>query len=590
VALAAALTLLGSLWPGLDRVQARPLAPTEIQQFAISIGDTVSDGVPAAGAGNIEEPGAVDIYTFNANAGQEIIFNWLSGSNVLIGWQLQAPDSTVLFDSVLFDWQLTLPQTGTYTLTVDGNNSSNIGLYSFQLLEVPAAPQQFTIGIGDMVSNGVPATGAGNIEVPGAVDVYTFDALAGQEVIFDWLSGTNVFIGWQLQAPDSTMLFDSVLQDWQVVLPQTGSYTLTVDGNGIDDFGLYSFQLLAVPTAPDQFTIGFGNTVSNGVPAAGAGNIEVPGAVDIYTFDALAGQQAIFDWLSGFNVFIGWQLQAPDSTVLFDSVLQDWQVVLPQTGTYTLTVDGNGIDDFGLYSFQLLEVPSAPQQFTINFGDTVSDGVPATGAGNIEVPGAVDIYTVDATAGQKVIFDWLSGSNVLIGWQLEAPDSTVLFDSVLQDQQVMLLQTGNYTLTVDGNAIDNVGLYSFQLLEVPAVPDQFAIDFGDTISDGVPATGAGNIEVPGAVDIYTFDALAGQEAFFNWLTGSSILISWQLQAPDSTVLFDSVLQDQQLVLPQTGSYTLTAQGAGIDDFGIYSFAFLEGTNEEWHIFLPIVVR
>ncbi|MAU00390.1 MAG: hypothetical protein CL608_24880 [Anaerolineaceae bacterium] len=570
---------------------ASPLAPAATEQFVISIGDTISNGVPAAGAGNLEEPGAVDIYTFHANAGQELIFNWLSGSNVLIGWQLQAPDSTVLFNSVLADWQVVLPQTGTYTLTVDGNNSGVFGMYSFQLLEVPAAPQQFTIDIGDVVSNGVPAAGAGNIEVPGAVDVYTFDALTGQEVIFDWLSGVNVFIGWQLQAPDSTVLFDSVLQDWQLILPQTGTYTLTVNGNGIDDFGLYSFQLLEIPMGPDQFAISIGDAVSNGVPAPGAGNIEMSGAVDIYTFDALAGQEVIFDWLSGVNVFIGWQLQAPDNTVLFDSFLQDQQLILPQTGTYTLTVAGNNIDDFGLYSFQLLEVPATPQQFAISFGDTVSDGVPATGAGNIEVPGAVDVYTFDALAGQEAIFDWLFGVNVFIGWQLQAPDSTVLFDSFLQDWQLVLPQTGRYTLTVAGNNFDDFGLYSFRLLELPTAPQQFTLSFGDTVSNGVPSTGAGNIEVPGAVDIYTFDALAGQEALFDWLSGNNILIRWQLQAPDSTVLFDGFLLDQQLILTQTGSYTLTVRGVGIDDFGTYSFTLLEDTIvEEWYLFLPVVIR
>jgi hypothetical protein len=457
-----------------------------------------------------------------------------------------------------------------------------------QVQAAPSATQQFAISIGDTVSDGVPAPGAGNLEEAGAVDIYTFNA-AGEEIIFDWLTGVNVLIGWQLQAPDSTVLFDSVLRDWQVVLTQTGVYTLTVDSNDGTSVGLYAFQLLETPV-PQQFAINIGDTVSDGVPAAGAGNLEAPGAVDNYTFDALVGQEVIFDWLAGVNVLIGWQLQAPDNTVLFDSVLADQQLTLPQTGSYTLTVDGNGIDDFGLYSFQLLEVPAVPQQFAISFGNTVSDGVPSTGAGNLEVPGAVDVYTFDALAGQEAIFDWLSGSNVQIGWQLQAPDSSVLFDSVLQDWQGVLPQTGGYTLTVEGNAIANVGLYSFQLLEVTAVPQQFTISFGDTVSNGVPATGAGNIESPGAVDIYTFDAQAGQTAVFDWLTGNNTMISWQLQAPNNTVLFDSFLLDQQVTLVQTGGYTLTVRGTGIDDFGAYSFALLEDNTVQWRIFLPLVIR
>jgi hypothetical protein len=232
-----------------------------------------------------------------------------------------------------------------------------------------------------------------------------------------------------------------------------------------------------------------------------------------------------------------------------------------------------------------VEVP-APQQFTINIGDTVSDGLPDTGAGNLEGSGAVDIYIFDALAGQNAIFDWLSGSNGLIDWRLQAPDSTVLFDSNLQDQQLVLAQTGSYTLTVEGSGIDDFGTYSFRLLEAPSAPEQYVIGFDDTISDGIPASGAGNLEVPGAVDIYTFDALAGQGAFFDWLSGNNALIGWQLQAPDSTVLFDTELRDQKLTLMQTGSYTLTVQGTQIDDFGVYSFSLLENH----FVFLPMITR
>lgn len=63
-----------------------------------------------------------------------------------------------------------------------------------------------------------------------------------------------------------------------------------------------------------------------------------------------------------------------------------------------------------------LQIPTVDQFTTIDFGDTVSDGVPGPSAGNIEAPGEVDVYTFDAVAGQKAIFNWLSGSNVLIGW------------------------------------------------------------------------------------------------------------------------------------------------------------------------------
>ena len=580
LALTATITML--LW--LPRPPAAT-AGSLTQYFTIAIGDSVSNGMPAPGAGNLEAPGAVDIYTFSAAAGQEIVFDWLSGSNGLIGWQLAAPDQALLFDSVLADYQLTLPQTGVYTLTVSGNNPSATGLYGFRLLAV-AAPQQFAIAIGDTVSNGVPAPGAGNLEAPGAVDVYTFAAAAGQGAIFDWLSGSNGFIGWQLAAPDQAVLFDSVLADYQLTLPQTGVYTLIVSGNNPGATGLYGFRLLAV-AAPQQFAIAIGDTVSDGVPAPGAGNLEAPGAVDVYPFSAAAGQEIVFDWLSGSNALIGWQLAAPDQAVLFDSVLTDYQLTLSQTGVYTLTVSGNNPGATGLYGFRLLAV-AAPQQFAVAIGDTVSDGVPAPGAGNLEVPGAVDVYTFDGLDGQEVLFDWLSGSNVLLGWALAAPDGSPLFDQPLQDLQLILPQSGTYSLTVDGNDVDNFGIYAFRLQMIPPAPQQFAVAIGDTVSDGIPAPGAGNLEVPGAVDVYTFDGLGGQEVLFDWLSGSNVLLGWALAAPDGSLLFDQPFQDLQLILPQSGTYSLTVDGNGLDDFGIYSFALREEVVDSWTLYLPAI--
>lgn len=427
--------------------------------FQISYGDTVSDGVPGPGAGNIENAGDQDTYEFEGTTGDDVILDSLVGSSGQYSWRLEAPNGTEIFDSFKLDRRLTLPQTGTYSLVVRGSRADTTGLYSFSLLLVPPA-QEFAISIGDTVSDGLPAAGAGNLEDPGAADIYSFDAQADDEVIFDWLAGANGMIGWQLEAPDTTILFDTFLLDRQEVLPQTGTYRLTLRGNSVDDTGQYSFRLLLTPAA-QEFEIAIGDIVDDGLPGPGAGNIELPGSQDIYTFDGNAGQGVIFDWLSGSNVLTRWQLQAPDNTVLFDGPLSDRQDVLPQDGTYTLTVRGSGPDITGQYSFQLLAAPSSADLFNINIGDTISDGVPGPGAGNLEAPGAADIYSFDATAGDRVVFDWLSGVNGMIGWRLQAPDGAILFDTFLLDRQEVLPQTGTYMLTVRGNSPDDFGLYSF---------------------------------------------------------------------------------------------------------------------------------
>ncbi len=54
------------------------------------------------------------------------------------------------------------------------------------------------------------------------------------------------------------------------------------------------------------------------------------------------------------------------------------------------------------------------------------------------------------------------------------------------------------------------GDFVYMIFDFSNVPEnRFAINIGETISNGVPAPGAGNIELPGGEDVYTFNAFPG---------------------------------------------------------------------------------
>jgi hypothetical protein len=174
--------------------------------------------------------------------------------------------------------------------------------------------------------------------------------------------------------------------------------------------------------------------------------------------------------------FVNWKLTAPDGTVLFDRIFNccggsdPGVVTLPLAGTYTVTVGDDQEDDAGIYSFKLWNVPP-PQQFAISIGDTISNGVPGAGAGNIESPGVKDIYTFSGAAGQQVFFDIVAVANELtfVNWKLTAPDGTVLFDRIFNccggsDPGVVTLPlAGIYTITAGDDSDNGVGTYSFQV-------------------------------------------------------------------------------------------------------------------------------
>ena len=322
------------------------------QQFAIAYGTTVSDGVPQLGAGNLEAGEATDVYTFDATAGDRAIFDVLLGGAGVYRWHLESPSGIVLRGSALFtDFVADLTESGTYVVSVSGATTATIGTYSFGLLLTPPA-EHFAIGFGETVSENVPAVGAGSVERPGAQDRYAFDGVAGQTIVFDHLAGRNVFIGWTLSGPDGATLFESFIGDRRFVLPLTGTYTLTLRGNGVDDTGTYSFVVLLAPGS-ELFAISTGDTVSAGVPGPGAGDLEGPGSTDVYSFAGTTGQGVSFDHLGGSNVALGWRLIAPDGSELFDGFLGDRELVLPGTGPYSLVLRGNGPADSGTYSFRI---------------------------------------------------------------------------------------------------------------------------------------------------------------------------------------------------------------------------------------------
>ena len=92
-------------------------------------------------------------------------------------------------------------------------NAEYVGAYSFRIRPIPADPT-FAIQIGDTITNGVPGSGAGNIEVPGAWDFYTFNATNGQLAFFEIANTANSFQGYlasELKSPSSNTVFSSYI-------------------------------------------------------------------------------------------------------------------------------------------------------------------------------------------------------------------------------------------------------------------------------------------------------------------------------------------------------------------------------------------
>jgi hypothetical protein len=473
------------------------------QNFAVQIGDTISDGVPGSGAGRIDVHTETDYYTFTGTAGQSIFLEELSASAAFAGWlrwELKSPANVTVFSTYLegnHEGRRTLPENGTYTLRVwvGAVNAAYVGTYSFRLRAIPADPT-FAVQIGDTITNGGPGIGAGNIEVPGAWDYYTFHATNGQLAFFEIISAAATFqnyLSCELKTPSSNSVFNSFISagnhPGRKLLPETGTYRLRVyvPSNATNHIGTYSIRIRSIP-ADQVFAIQPGDTVTNNVPGAGAGNIEVPGAQDFYTFHGSAGQSLTFNGISKSAAFAGWlqwEVKTPSGATLFSSYFGDaGRKTLTETGTYTIRVSVGAVNTsyVGTYSFQLITLPG-DVNLTIQKGDTIIDGVPINGSGRIDEPGGLDRYTFSGIAGQNVNFDQLSADPAFAGylyWQVYAPSGSNWFAGYFPGnvkQQRTLPETGNYTIRVYANSPNAtyVGPYAFKIwCPVYAGADQLA--------------------------------------------------------------------------------------------------------------------
>lgn len=356
---------------------------------------------------------------------------------------------------------------------------------------------------------------------------------------------------------------------------------------GIGGFALFAVNRESLPflggdSSAEYFDIEIGDEISNGEPEEGAGNIEEPGSQDIYTFTAEPNQMIFLRIIQtpSTNNNIGLYLTDDEDTVVISSCLDCGDpgvVALVLGGDYTLTVGSDDPENAGVgeYRIQIWDVP-APEEFEIEFGEKISRDTPDAGAGFIESPGAQDVYTFDAEAGDDIYFQMIDAilTSGPINWSLSDETGTILFETCLQcgDPGVITMSRGGtYTLTVGGGAGYGTGAYSIVIWSVPGY-ETFEIEIGDKVS--------GIIESPGAHNLYTFTATAGQTVAVSMLEApqTRYSIQWRLEDEEENEFFNTCLlcnDPEPITFEKDGTYTIiigseTSPGTGEYEFQIYS--------------------
>ena len=488
--------------------------------------------------------GATDAaYSFTGTAGHTLFIEGL-GATPTTGayYYLYGPQGQNLTSGYTYsgyNQYATLTQTGTYTLLVQGQNIANPDAV-FSLAVYDQAPSSTTLALN--------ATTNGSLTQPGQKNVYTFTATAGDALYYDGLPGSSSSLYETITGPGGTNISNGGEADLDYgpyVVAQSGTYTLTISGDGDTAIGSYAFKLHDFQTGSTPID----PSVAGG--AAVTGTLATGTSVDFYSFTGTAGQQFYFQGVAdahanGALVY----LYSPDYQTITDAYADPnstFSATLPKAGTYYLLVvgrnSGNANDAYGSQVYQST-TPTA----------TLALDTPVTGT--IAAPNAQQVYTFHGAAGESLVFDAQGGPQYLYA-SLTDPFGGTIPGGLNGNQfpnsdtnPFILPYTGTYTLTV-ASYYGTTGPYQFELHSSPAATPL-------TLNAPITGTLAGGI----SDNVYTFGGASGQSLYIQGLADShSNGAYYEVFDPNGRNLGGTYTENNRsYTLAATGAYTLVVYG------------------------------
>ena len=206
--------------------------------------------------------------------------------------------------------------------------------------------------------------------------------------------------------------------EWRPDIP-AGQHRLIVWRNGYT--GTYKPALLVQPS-PDTFDVGLPFSAGAGQPAAGAGNLETTASNDVYRFStASAGglQVQVSACASSLGGAVDWKLIDTATGAVKHQVTSCGAALVPSLPAGSYKLDVSRLNKTGTYSLSVFAQPP-PHVFSLSSPASVSNGVPGTGAGNLETTASEDHYefTTTAVGWARFNFSECSASLGYISWRL----------------------------------------------------------------------------------------------------------------------------------------------------------------------------
>ena len=467
-------------------------------------------------SGTLNPGNSSALYSFTGAEGDRMFFDFLSNSGYG-GWRLLDPYGRLVFQTN-YDTDagpVTLAKAGTYTLLFEGRVDETVPVtYQFEATRITDRTTALALG----------QTFAGTLDQPRQAQLLTFNLDRPATIFVDPLTNLGD-VSWTLSGPQGDVASrnfngsDSWNFDPTPVLNlPAGAYTLRIASNTTAD---RAFAIRVLDVAQ-------GSVITPGVPVSGTLS---PGSqAEIYRFDAAAGERFYFDRQTQSGTSAQWRLLAPNGRQLFrtdfNSDVDTFE--LPDTGTYTLVIDGYIADagNIGTYSFNVFENPvQAP--VIVN-----TEAVPAPDLNPI----ALAVSSTGAiTSGGTVTLAWKTRNDgtrpTAASWSdrivVRNLDTNEIIGNILLDDTGGALSAGaerqrQTTITLpEGNR--GVGRIGFTV----------SVDVGNAIAE---ENAAGSAETNNSATVTVTSELAPfvdlvvsgvtPEPSFGWAPGDAVTLRW----------------------------------------------------------------
>lgn len=533
--------------------------------------------------GTISPVGDSDSWTFSANAGDSIVIRvgeitTLSGAftprirlNNPTGGQQATASSAVASEIVVM-----ATNTGTFTVIVDVAAGTATGTYRLTLAKSPGAIIVAPGDEGGPLTNGVDYIG--NFLPPGDLDVWTFNALAGESIVLKagQMTDTNNFDPWIRVYGPTGILLGSVtdVAAAEVALRATNSGDFTVL---IANYPYYSdaangtYRLTLAKTS-DPMVVSPGDEggpLTNAV--AHQGNLPL-GDLDLWNFSASAGDSLVLKMgqITDTNNFDPWiRLYGPDGALLSSvSAFAAAEVTLRATnsGTFQVVVGNNPYYSDAASGLYLLTLAKTGDAIVVSPGD---EGGPLTNGvlhqGSLPL-GDLDLWNFSANAGQTVVLRL--GQITDVGnfdpWiRLYGPNGALLasdFSFYVGEVTIRATNSGTFLVVVGNNPYNSDAASGTYLLTLAKTGDPIVVSAGD---DGGPLTNGiahqGDIPI-GDLDLWNFTASAGQSIVVRMgqITDTNSFDPWvRLYGPDGALLlsdFGAAVSEVTLRATNSGTF------------------------------------